>query len=213
MESKMADHAELDALVIRNIGDISAAMKHADEVLSPRVWEEVGKALVNACEPSTHYAFADGEDEDVWLADRSWLALDTLSTSPEPDFFLGLDERTSLGGEGENSWLASFTGSGPNGATVALWVDQNIVGKARWKKIVRSANDLIGELRTAGFDVVEDDDRKLCIPVLFNRDALAAAFSSEDFASAMQPLIDAVRKAITATPLLERLRALALAAA
>lgn len=213
MESKMADQAELDALVIRNIGDIEAAMKHAIEVLDPRVWEEVGKALVGACEPRTHYASADAEGREVWLADRSWLVSNSLSTDPDADFWLGLDQRTSLGGEGENSWLASFTASGPNGATVALWVDQKIVGKPRWKKIVRSADDLIEELHAAGFDVVEDDDRKLCIPVSFERDALVAAFTSEDFVSAMRPLTDAVHKAITATPLLERLRALVLAAA
>lgn len=209
----MAVHAELDTLVIRNIGDIEAAMKHAVEVLGPRLWDEVGKAVIGGCEASNHYASAKSEDEEVWLADRSWLVQDTLSANADADFWLALDERTGLGGEGEGSWLASFTASGPNGATVALWVHQNIVGVGRWKKIVRSADDVIDELRAAGFDVVEDDDRRLCIPVMLDREAVATAFSSEDFVVAMQPLTEAVRKAITATPLLDRLRALALAAA
>ena len=211
MSTGTTEDGELDTLVIKNIADIEAAMKHGVEVLGPRIWQEVGKAVVEQCDQSTHHATADAEAEDVWLAQRS--ALLPESESADPDFWLGLDERTSLGGDGENSWLATFMGNGPNGATVALWVDQKIVGKPRWKKIVRSSDDLVEELRTAGFDVVEDDDRRLCIPLTLDADALAAAFRSDDFTIAMDPVRDAVRKAVAAAPLLERLRALALAAA
>lgn len=211
MQSGTTEDADLDTLVIRNIGDIEAAMKHAVEVLGPRIWQEVGKALVEAYDPATFHAAVDAEEEDVWLAQRSWLI--PGAASADADFWIGLDERTTLGCDGENSWLATFTAAGPNGATVAFWVDQKIVGKPRWKKIVRSSDDLVEEFRAAGFDVVEDDDRRLYIPVRLNADELAAAFRSDDFTVAMHSVSDAVRKVVAAIPLLERLRALAIAAA
>jgi hypothetical protein len=207
----MPDNTELNFLIVRNIGDIEAAMKHAVEELGPRIWDEVGKSLVAVHDAAAWFAFSDAEDEEIWLAYRSWLTPDAVPA--DADFWIGLDERTSFGNDGENSWLATFTASGPNGATTALWIDQNILGKVAWKKLVKANGGLIDELRSGGFSLDEDDDRRLYLPLVIDREALATAFESEDFDLAMRPVVEAYGKVVDALPQLQRLRELAQEAA
>lgn len=200
----MADSGELDALVVRNIGDIAAAMKHAIEKLGPRLWDELGKALLAATDFSSWYASSDVEEQEIWTAHRSWLIPD--ADPANADFWLGLDERTAFGNDGEDSWIASFTGSGPNRATAALWIDQTILGKVAWKRLVKSNLDLVDELRTAGFGLDEDDDRRLFLPITIDREKLALAFENGDFDTAMIPIVEARRRIVEALPVLDKLR-------
>ncbi|WP_374943455.1 hypothetical protein [Sphingomonas sp.] len=202
----MTEQQGLDALVIRNIGDIAAAMKHADEVLGPRVWTEAGKAVEKAGSNDTWYAEFDASIESVWLAKRTWL---DGSADPDATFWLGLDEWTTPGGDGENCWLATFTGTGENGATLALWISQNMFSVARWKKLLKANGKLVEELLQHGFRFDEEDDRRLYLPVTIEPEALVKAFEEEDFDQAMQPLVQAVEIAINAGAELDRLREVA----
>lgn len=200
----MPDTKSLDALIIRNIADIEAAMKHAQEEIGPRVWEEVARVMQEECDADPWIAVADVEDEDVWFTDRGWLMPD--QRKPKADFWLGLDERTDGGNEGENSWLAAFVAGGPNGATMAFWLDQRILGPGAWKKLVKSSDGVVAELRGLGFSVDDDDDRRLYLPVVLDREALASAFETEDFDAVLAPIKVAVGNAISAAPVLARLR-------
>ena len=207
----MSDTRLLNALVIRNIADIEAAMKHAQERIGPRIWEEASRVMQAACEARDWTSFADIKDEDVWIADRAWLMPD--QRKPKADFFLGLDERTSGNNDGENSWLATFVASGPNGATMAFWLDQRILGAGAWKKLVKSNDGIVADLRGLGFSVDDDDDRRLYLPVVLDWEQLARAFETDDFDAVMEPVGTAVGNALVAADVLERLRSLAQAAA
>lgn len=205
----MSDTKTLDALVIRNIADIEAAMKHAIEVIGPRIWEEASRVMQATCVADTWIALADLDEEDVWFADRNWLM--PGQRKPKADFWLGLDERTSGGNLGENSWLATFVSSGPNGATMAFWLNQRILLPGAWKKLVKSSDALVAELRGFGFSFDDDDDRRLYVPVVLDREALAMAFETDDFDDVMKPVATAVANAMSAAPVLGRLRKAALA--
>lgn len=207
----MSKNANLDALVIRNINDIEAAMNHAIEQISPRVWQEVGRTVLDVCKDQPLQGFVEAEDEEVWLADSMWLR--PGKHGHDADFWLGLDERTSASGKNENSWLANFVASGPEGSTMAFWLDQRIVGKSAWKKILKTNDDVLSSLRDCGFAFDEDDDRKLCLPLELDREKLAVAFETDDFDLVMEPVTVAVGSLVEALPHLQRLRKLALEAA
>jgi hypothetical protein len=207
----MSANKELDALVIRNIADIEAAMNHAIKEIGPRIWEEVARVTQEMCDSETWITASDIANDDLWFADRSWLMAD--QRKPKPDFWLGLDERLSEIDEGENSWLATFVASGPNGATMAFWLDQRILGAGAWKKLVKANDALVAELRGLGFSVDDDDDRRLYLPVVLDRELLARSFETEDFDLVMEPARIAVANATKAAPVLVRLREFALGAA
>ena len=207
----MPADVELDALIVRNIGDIGAAMKHAIEHVGPLLWKKTGRAVTETVAGDGWSSFSDPDAEEVWFARENWLLPDRAD--PEADFWLGLDERTSGEEEGEGSWLAAFVGSGPNGSTMAFWVDQRIVGKAAWKRIVKGNADLVDTLRGFGFSLDLDDDRRICLPFTLDREKLAVAFESDDFDVVMEQVTSILRRAIEALPHLERLREIARAAA
>jgi len=207
----MSDTRSLDALVIRNIADIEGAMLHAQERIGPRIWEEVSRVVQAACEGQAWKVVADIKEHDVWIAAQGWLMPD--QRKPKADFFLGLDERFSGDNDGENSWLATFVASGPKGTTMALWLDQRILGPAAWKKLVKSNDGIVAELRGLGFSVDDDDDRRLCLPVVLDRERLAQSFETDDFDAVMEPVGTAVGNALAAADILERLRSLARATA
>lgn len=207
----MSATKELDALVIRNIADIEAAMNHAIKEVGPRIWEQAAQVVQEMCDPESWVVVSDVANDDVWFAHRSWLMAD--QRKPKADFWIGLDERLPESGEGENSWLATFVASGPNGATMAFWLDQRILGAAAWKKLVKANDALVAELRGLGFSVDDDNDRRLYLPVMLDRELLARSFETEDFEVVMEPARIAVTNATKATPVLLRLRELALAAA
>lgn len=207
----MSANKELDALVIRNIADIEAAMNHAMNEVSPRIWEQVAQVVQEMCDTEAWFAVSDVANDDVWFAHRSWLIAD--QRKPKADFFIGLDERLSESGEQENSWLAAFVANGPNGAVMAFWLCQKILAAGAWKKLVKANDALVTELRGLGFSIDDDDDRRLYLPVVLDRELLARSFETEDFDAVMEPARLAVANAVKAAPVLVRLRELALAAA
>lgn len=201
----MKDQSELSALVVRNITDIEAAMNHATEVVGPRLWRSASASLSEAC-PDSWLDLSDSADEDVSFAEREWLI--PGADPVEADFWIGLDQRFTHGGDEDNSWLATFTGSGPNESTLAFYVDQSIVKASTFKKLLKANVDLLARLNDAGFEFDEDDDRRLCLPVKINQELLAKGFEDGDLAEAMQPISQAVAKAIAAAEELNQLRVL-----
>lgn len=207
----MSATKDLDALVIRNIADIEAAMNHAKNEIGPRIWEQVAQVVQEMCDAEGWVALSDVANDDVWFAHRSWLMAD--QRKPKADFSFALDERLSENGEDENSWVATFVANGPNGATMAFWLYQRLLGPGAWKKLVKTNDALVAELRGFGFSVDDDDDRRLYLPLVLDRELLARAFETEDFDVVLEPARIAVSNAMKAAPVLLRLRELALAAA
>jgi hypothetical protein len=87
------------------------------------------------------------------------------------------------------------------------------LGAGAWKKLVKANDALVAELRGLGFSVDDDDDRRLYLPVVLDRELLARSFETEDFDLVMEPARIAVANATKAAPVLVRLRELALGAA
>ena len=202
----MSDTKTLDAPIIRNIGDIEAAITHAQLEIGPIIWREAAKtAQVLRAEDWT--VSFDVDDDELRLADRTWMAHG--ARKPKADFSVRLYERILPDGDGENSWLATFLASGPNGATMAFWIEQTIVTPSVWKKIVKTGDAIVAELRGCGFAIYDDDDRRLYIPVVLDREALARAFESDDFDEVMKPVAMAVGNVMAAAPVLTRLRSAA----
>lgn len=203
----MSDTKTLDALVIRNIADIEAAIKHAQDVIGPRIWEEAAKTAQDNCGDDWTVEF-DTDDNELRLADQTWLV--SSGRKRKADFSIRLYERILPDGDGENSWLATFVASGPNGATMAFWVEQSIVTASVWKKLVRTSDGIVAELRSLGFSIDDDDDRRLYVPVVLDRETLARAFETDDFDEVMKPVATGVTNVMSAAPVLAELRKAAL---
>ena len=204
----MPETKTLDALVIRNIADIEAAIVHAQLEIGPVIWREAAKTAQTLCE-GDWTVVVDADDDELRLADRSWMTHGTRK--PKADFSIRLYERVPRDGDGENTWLATFVASGPNGATMAFWIEQTIATPSVWRKLVKTSEGIVAELRALGFSIDDDDDRRLYLPVVLDREALARAFETDDFDEVMKPVATAVGNVMAAAPVLTRLRSAAMA--
>lgn len=195
----MTEQASLDAIVIKNIGDIAAAMDHVNKVLLPRIWEEMNAAVERTISDQKWVAYCDPQDDDVSFAKRSWLDEDGNF-----ELWLFLDELVRPGHDGDH-WLATITGTGVNGATLVLTIGQDVLSDAKWKKHLKANSTLVEQLRKRGFSVSDEDARKVYLPVPIDAGALATAVDEGDFDTAFQLLAEAVTKTMEASAELDRL--------
>ena len=206
----MTDQPNLDALVIRHIADIEGGMRHAKEVIEPRLWEEAAEIVLTRIDDSTWYGFADAEDQAIWIAKKAWLRPD--ASPVDADFFILLDEGASENGHGENSWLASFTGAGTDPATTVLSFSQDVLNDGPWKKLLKTHPQVVDAIIAKRF-IYDVRAGSLSIPMVIDRETLATAFEDEEFGAAFEPLAQAVDTVIAAEAELDALVDLARAAA
>lgn len=208
----MTDQTELDALVVRHIGDIEGAMKHAIEQVGPRLWDETADALNETIDTAVWTVAANPGEEEIWFADRAWMAPDSDPSDPEANVWFAVEERLGGGGDGEHSWLATFLAVGPNGAGMALALRQDILSASAWKKLLKANHEMVDAIV---IDRLMYDSAKslFYVPFRIDGEKLATAFEEEDFQKAFEPLVEAARVAVASAPrlapLLNAARALA----
>lgn len=187
----MSHQPELDALIVRNIGDIGAAANRVKNAIDPRLWEEAGRIVtVAAAEMGwIGHAAADPSDETVWLSHPDWM--EAGGDPEDPPFYIGLDERVEPGVSAEWSWLAAFTGAWPARATAGLFVGDERLKQGAWKKLLRGNTELVNSLVARGFRY-DGQSGELYVPFLIDAEKLAVAFEEDVFETALQPLTAAL---------------------
>jgi hypothetical protein len=195
-------HPELDALIVRNIGDVGAAANRAKNDIDPRLWTESGIVANAAAAAMGWLSHVDVSDEAVWLTHRNWLqAADEVD---DPPFFLRLNEREEPGVDAEWTWLASFTGAWPGRGRMGLFVGYDHLTNGAWKKQLRTNSEIVDALIARGFRY-DSPAGDLYVPFIVSPELLATAFEEDSFETALQPLADAIGIAGTARAELDAL--------
>lgn len=185
----MTHQPDLDALIVRNIGDIGAAANRANSEIDPRLWTESGIVVTAAAAAMGGSAHTDAEEEAVWLTHPDWLAAG--DDADDPPFYLLLNERAEPGVTTEWTWLASFTGAWPGCGTMGLFVTDDRLKHGAWKKQLRSNESVVDALVARGFRY-DGPTGDLYVPFLVDAEMLAKAFEDDAFETALQPLADAL---------------------
>lgn len=194
----MTENDQLNALLVRNIGDIEAAVRHTADVVDKRLWEEAADQVGDILDEAW-FTKLNVDETEVLFAKLSWL---DPEKPDQPNAKIWLDERLET--ESDFTWLAEFLAAGPKSGKVALFFDQNLITKAQWKKHLKERLDVIGKLNDNGF-IYDGSDGALFLPVVLNRETLAKAFEKDDFTEALTPLSDALRAVVTSAELLDQL--------
>lgn len=185
----MSHQPELDALIVRNIGDIGAAANRAEREIDPRLWLESGFIVTAAANAMGGIVHADAAERKVWLTHPDWL--EGGHDVDQPQFYLELTEREEPGVEAEWTWLASFTGAWPGRSTIGMFVVDDRLKFGAWKKQLRSAVEVVDALVTRGFRY-DSSTGHLYVPFLIDAELLAKAFEQDSFETALKPLSQAV---------------------
>ena len=177
----MADTADLDALVIRNIGDIEAALIHARE-LETGLLEAVESILVDELGPTWHVEYDPDDDYPLWLTHSDWIEEGTPAR--KNSYRLQMEEKDGPDGVTEGTWLSTFLRTGPHGARAIIyfWANSFNTNK-RWAKITEGQSDRLQRLAAAGFET--DSRGRLYIPFSLDMEELAKGYETGDLESAL----------------------------
>lgn len=183
----MAEVADLNALVTRNIGDIEAAYTHAEE-LGSSLLEAIADVLTEELGDAWHVEVdIDNEQTPLWFARRDWLGNDSRSDRDRYSFNFNM--KTGPGGEYDYTWLASLLNAGPEGASVAVYFwAATFNGKRRWIRLLEEQKGLVENLVEAGFK--QDADRRLYLPFALDAELLAKCYEAGDITAALKPARD-----------------------
>ncbi len=197
----MADTSELDALIIRNIGDVEAALLRAYEIGDETI-EAIGAAIRSGLDEAWKVVVDVNDDTPIRFARRIWIGGETSSLSGSYHF--SLSDKNGPGGDTDHTWLCSLLGIGPEGSSAVLYFWSDSFGaKRRWKKLADDQSKLIDKLLDAGFR--QDDKQWLYVPVTIDAEALAKAFEEGDLSTAMAPVAAALGVIEAAMPSIEAL--------
>lgn len=197
--------ASLDALLIRNVGDIEAAMTRIGEELDPRLWREIEarlEATAASCGWATHPTAAK---DGYWHAPSAWMTVD--DGDPDSPFYFMLSHQAGAAGVEDYSDLAALVGASPHGNRIALSFEQDPLSPAKWKKLLRGDADALARLRDGGF-VTDLEHGAIAFDITLDPDLLATAFSQNDFDQVLEPLDRALEAAAKLQPVFERLIAI-----
>lgn len=192
----MADTSELDALIVRNIGDVEAALIRGRE-LGHSLIEEMG-ALIERERPDWSVALNLDDDVPLKFGPRSWLNRGENSANCQ----FHLNEFAGPGGDEEETWLSGLMNVGPAGVSIALyfWSD-TFNKKKRWKQLALDRQSVISDLLERGFR--QDSDQWLYLPLVLTPDDVALGFQTGDLDIALKPFGDIVSTIAASVPELE----------
>jgi hypothetical protein len=197
----MADTSELDALIVRNIGDVEAALLRAREI-GDEVVESIGEAVRSGLDEGWEVAVDVDDETPIRFARRAWIDGETSALSGSYHF--SLSDKNGPGGETDQTWLCTLLGNGPAGSSAVFYFWSNsFSAKRRWKKLADDQSKLVDQLLDAGFR--QDEKQWLYVPIAMNAEALAKAFEEGDLSAAMTPVIAALEVIEATAPSIEAL--------
>lgn len=195
----MNKNGELNALIVRSIGDIESALVQA-YAIDRMLFQAVGEAIKQQLASVDWHVSRDEEERDIWFTRHAWLPSDT--ELPGAPYRIDLDGVGGLNGGEDETWLAQFLQVGPNQAGAAFFLTGNGLKGRRATALYRSQSDTLDTLLAAGF---QREGASIFLPLRLNAEQLAQAFENGDLDEAMQPVRDALAVIVEAQPHLDQL--------
>lgn len=172
------------ALVVRNIADIEGALALARE-LDDQIWEGVGRFLKEELPAGWYVSEFDADAGRIWFAPPEWQTHEDAETDANPCFTI--EATPGNNGDYDETYIAEFLGSGPNGAGIAVYFTASELDKARTRKALCSlADDRVSALLKAG--ILLDADSWFYIPLRLDSELLAQAVEDEEYSDVLEPL-------------------------
>jgi hypothetical protein len=198
---------DLDALIIRNLGDLDAASCHLMHKIQPRVEKAIDKFAENWASKHKWKGEFDFSEEGVWIAppdwqteEKDWLGTFWLDVGPNDSW----DDKP-----GEDSfWLTRLCQKG-RGVLGFRWYREGGIPttEAKWKKFVRESGNtdtptgkkgFVYEIGAKGFAC--EDSGLFFTDFKIDADKLITAMQDDDFETALEPMQDALDRLAKAKP-------------
>lgn len=173
------------AAIVRNIDLLEAATDYVSTNMEHALGHAVGELLVRKRDEFGWTGEVELTFEgSMYVAPSDWRAAEDDNF----DLYVGFDAIE----DNDLYWVSNFAGVLGTGVGFKVFSDSGTEAavKKALKKIFEADPALLETLRTFGFSWSPRGN--LTMPVTISRDALAAAFEDEDFATALAPIAEAL---------------------
>jgi hypothetical protein len=201
---------DLDALIIRNLGDLDAAADHLWRDLEPRIQTVIVDFIekwAGKREWKGEYDWA--QDIQIgppdWKTEEGWRGCFVLDAGPD-------DTWNDEPGE-DCFWLSRLCQKG-RGKLGFRWYPGILATPGRWKKFVFEKGSLSGKEKGFVYEIGKkgfacEEKGRFFMEFKIDADKLIAAIQDDDFVTALQPMQDALDKLAAAKPEFDVMRKLA----
>ena len=200
--------SEVDALIVRNLGDLDGAVARLENELEKQIGKELNATVERWAEKEGWAGLFDwyGDEDDIFVAAPEWRGEDEEDET-DYDFWFSLmpnDGQRFDDPNGDQFWLTSMCRVGRTTLGLRSYHDTFKYPKGRkWKaKIEPFVQDFI----KLGF-IYEDKTGELFLPLSIEQERLARAVENEDLSEALAPITVTLDRLIQAKPIINQLRA------
>lgn len=187
--------SELNALIVRNIGDLEAAFERIESDIDPFLNNESWKTLKSALEKAEYFFEDSKKSDERWFAPRSWLDADEDS---DPWFKLWVCDSGVF-----YSSIASYIAPKSNRDAIGIQWRCDCLYLRDYKRILIDHAKDLEKIEQAGF---HRDGIDIYFPISFDADKLAEGFKEGNFSEALSPIAKAAEALELAMPAFQRLR-------
>lgn len=194
----MANEFQAGKMILSQIGMFNEAVVHYEQELEPSVLGAIDDCVKAFAKNELWVGkFELAEEEVCWLAPAQW-SVGIDHNAPDAKAWFALDTVKN----DHDFWIAVLCSQGSTGGEAGLifGADEGIFGKQRvWNKLFSSIDELqIAELKSLGFKVVENADRKktFFLPIRLDAVALAETWGNVGEFSDVDPCFEPVKAAL-----------------
>lgn len=166
----------IDSLIVRNIADLEAAIVRTRDEIDPKLNYEGLSALERALGDSWFFKH-DKDPEEAWFAPCRW-----LEDQEEPDPYFAL---TTAHANEYKTWLAQYVAPTSDRQKVGIYWYSRLLNTSNYKLVMDGAVQELEFIRAAGFML---DEKKIYLPIEFDRELIAQGFETDDFTEAFTPI-------------------------
>jgi hypothetical protein len=188
----MTDERKAGKLILDNLAMFNESVELFEQQIQPEVFVEIGKCVGSwANENGWRFVFDWNENSNnCWVAPSSWNLGDEENFK---SWFAFWYENTKT----ESFELANLCGCGQD--RMGFWWNDDSVylgmRKRQWKAFCRDfKQEIPSKLKEMGFEQKEDSFLGWFFPVTLDSAKLAMAYEEEDYAEALQPLVQVLDK-------------------
>lgn len=186
----MANTAELDAIIIRNITEIEQGHDRIEDEIQSKLELECARIFREVANTFGWVAKAENFGDDFWITRNDWQSEGGQWDEVDHYLVIQLDWNST----GPNvSWAQTFVGG--QGAQLLLGIGSDLYKPAAWFRFLKEkqVNQLVRELVSGtGSRISFDPDNKsepLARSIKIDQEELAQAFAGEiEFETALLPL-------------------------
>ena len=190
---------EVDALIVENLADLDAAVKHLTRI-EGEVFSAIDKLVTRWAKDNGWKSNFNYLEEEAWIAHSSWISKDGEDDEFQARLWLDVGIGDTQEGEPNEDWYYLTRLCGAGVGQIGFRFSQEILKASKYKKMVK---DVARLAQATAFTAEEKGS--FYMPIKLDITTLAAAIRNEAIGDALGPVRQALDNVASAKPAFDKI--------